>query len=266
LRTPVIKKERGGADFEGALKLHSESEIGEETRKNLFLSIYEGEFVVKTIYDEAEKRQAHYLRYQIFSQQLKWTKENPERMERDEYDEGAIFLGVFGKEKRLAAFLRLLPPEKPFMLEKVFSMLVGADHVIRHLDDTAEISRLCVASDARHGTISCSFGVNGITLLLYKGVYHWCMGNAIRYLYLVVEPKLLRFLKIKGYPCRSIGPTKIMPDGVSAVAAMMDWREFETLSAVRNPKMLEWFIQYQQPPFEQQSPPSAADLQLQIFA
>jgi len=246
--------------------LLSGSETRAESRNNLFLSFYEGEFIVKTIRDEMEKRQAYYLRYEIFSQRLKWTKGNQEMMERDEYDESAIFLGVFKKQERLVAYLRLLLPDKPFMLEKVFSMLVGTDHVIRHLDDTAEVSRLCVASGAKHDIIHCGFGVNSITLLLYKGVYHCCLSNAIRYIYLVVEPKLLRLLKIKGYPCRSIGPSKIMPDGVSAVAAMMDWREFETLSAVRNPKMLEWFIQYQQTPVEQQSPLPAVDLPHQVFA
>jgi N-acyl-L-homoserine lactone synthetase len=246
--------------------LLSGSETRAESRNNLFLSFYEGEFVVKIIYDKIEKFQAHCLRYEVFCQELKWTPENQEMMERDEYDESAIFLGVFKKQERLVAYLRLLLPDKPFMLEKVFSMLVEADHVIRHLDDTAEVSRLCVTSDAKHDIIHCGFGVNSITLLLYKGVYHWCLSNAIRYIYLVVEPKLLRLLKIKGYPCRSIGPSKIMPDGVSAVAAMMDWREFETLNAVKNPKMLEWFIQHQQAPFEQQSPLPAVDLLHQVFA
>jgi hypothetical protein len=33
-----------------------------------------------------------------------------------------------------------------------------------------------------------------------------------------------------------------MPDGVVAVAVIMDWKEFETLNTQKRPDMLKWFI------------------------
>lgn len=42
-----------------------------------------------------------------------------------------------------------------------------------------------------------------------------------------------------------IGCPKTMPDGVTAMAVIMDWREFEISSSVKRPKMMRWFTQYQ---------------------
>lgn len=131
------------------------------------------------------------------------------------------------------------------MLEREFLSLVGIKHEIRKEYDTVEVSRLCVAPEARSNVVSINFGIHRISMLLYKGVYHWCIRNNIRYLYLVVEYKIYRLLKAKGFPCKRIGEPQTMPDGVTAVATIMDWREFESLNTVKRPDMLRWFTQYQ---------------------
>ena len=131
------------------------------------------------------------------------------------------------------------------MLEKAFLSLVGPWHRIRKEDDTVEVSRLCVAPEMRESKISGNFGIHSISMLLYKGIYHWCIQSNIRYLYLVVELKIYRLLRAKGFPCKFIGEPRLMPDKVMAVAAMMDWREFTIFNAAKRPKMLRWFTQYQ---------------------
>ncbi len=152
------------------------------------------------------------------------------------------------------------------MLENEFLSLVAPEHEIRKESDTVEVSRLCVAPEARNANIRGNFGMHGISMLLYKGVYHWCIDNDIRYLYLVVEHKVLRLLCAKGFPCNLIGEPKIMPDGVAAVAALMDWREFERLNAARRPAMLRWFTQDRSTPVEARSLQPESCLQHQAFA
>ena len=142
------------------------------------------------------------------------------------------------KKGRLLAFIRLILPQTTFMLEREFSLLVGAEHKIRKEDDTVEVSRLCIAPEARDYAVSGSFGSQSLSMLLYKGVYHWCDRWNIRHLYLVVEQKIYRLLHLKGFPCKIIGKPITMPDGVIAVAATMDWREFKILNEIKRPQIL----------------------------
>lgn len=207
--------------------------------------IKEGGFIVKTMEDEGDKIQAYRLRHKIFCEDLEWAPKTDDRLEIDAYDSHAVFFGVFDAENGLSAFLRLILPEMPFMLEKEFISMVGPEHKIKKEKDTVEVSRLCVAPEARSNRITGNFGAHSISMLLYKGVYHWCLRHNIRYLYLVVEHKIFRLLQAKGYPCKLLGEPVLMPDGVIAVAAIVDWRVFESLNMSRKPGMFRWFTQYQ---------------------
>lgn len=227
--------------------------------------IQEGGFIVKTMEDEGDKNQAYRLRHEIFSEELRWVPETDDGLEIDVYDNNAVSFGVFDAGNRLSAFLRLILPGMPFMLEKEFIAMVGPEHKIRKEKDTVEVSRLCVAPFARSNRVTGNFGAHNISMLLYKGVYHWCLTHNIRYLYLVVERKIFRLLQAKGYPCRLTGAPVLMPDGVMAVAAIMDWREFEALNVSRKPEMFNWFIQYQSAHAQGQLQRHEACLQHQAF-
>jgi acyl homoserine lactone synthase len=201
---------------------------------NLPVFIHEQGFIVKNLTTDRERTNAYYLRHEVFCQELGWVPQRENTQERDGYDHRAIFLGVYDRRGKLLAFLRLIMPQTAFMLEREFSLLVSPEHKIRKEDDTVEVSRLCVAPEARNYKFSGNFGSQRISMLLYKGVYHWCIGRNIRYLYLVVEQKIYKLLRLKGFPCKSIGQPKTMPDGVIAVAASMDWREFEILNEIKS--------------------------------
>jgi len=228
--------------------------------------IQEESLIVKNLMNEEEKIQAYHLRHRVFCQELGWVPQSEDVLEIDKYDDGAIFFGIFDKQNKLLAFLRLIVPEGPFMLEKEFSSLIEINHKIRKEYDTVEVSRLCIAPEARNEIISSNLGIHNISMLLYKGVYHWCIRNNIRYLYLVVEYKIYRLLKAKGFPCKPIGEPQTMHDGVIAVAAMMDWKEFEMLNAVKRPRMLRWFNQYQSIPAQRLLKQPNFSLQRQAFA
>jgi len=207
--------------------------------------IREGGFIVRNLIHEREKIQAYHLRYRIFCQELRWVTEREGLLETDDYDNHAVSFGVLDGKGRLSAYLRLILPEKPFMLEREFLPLVGPEQRIKRESDRAEISRLCVAPEARNAKVGAGAGSYGISMFLFKGVYHWCIKNGIRYLYAVSEEKVYRLFCAKGFPYRLIGSPTTMPDGVTAVAVIMDWREFEGLNAAKRPEMLRWFTRYQ---------------------
>lgn len=224
----------------------------------LSLLIHDGGFIVKTLTDEKGKFQAYRLRHRIFAQELQWIPQREDGLERDDYDKNAVHFGVFNEHKKLLAYLRLIMPDKYFMIEREFISLVGPEHKIRKERDTVEISRLCVSPEEGNNKIFCNFGVYNASIFLFKGVYQWCIRNNIRYLYAVAEQKVYRLFCTKGFPYKLIGKPKIMQDGVIAVAVIMDWKEFEGLNIIKRPKLVNWFTQCQSTPVQwQQQQPAA---------
>ncbi len=211
---------------------------------DLSILIREGSFTVTNLTNEDEILQSYSLRHRIFCEELKWVPPSKDLLETDKYDNAAVLFGVFDEHNKLIAYLRLILSDRTYMLENEFSFLVQSDHKIRKETDTAEVSRLCMSPEARTDFVSGNFGMHSISMLLYKGLYHWCAQNNIRYIYLVVEYRLIRLLRTKGFPCRIIGQPVIMPDGIIAVAGVMDWRDFESINSVKRPTMLGWFSQY----------------------
>jgi N-acyl-L-homoserine lactone synthetase len=209
------------------------------------ISIREGELVLRTLSRKSDMEKAFRLRHRIFSEELRWVAPSSDAQERDDYDNGAVFFGVFDRHNRLMAFLRLIRSENTFMLEGEFPYLLGKEVVLRKGKDAAEISRLCVDPEARTNRISGNFGVHYVSMLLYKGVYQCCLRIGIRYLYLVVDRKIYRLLCAKGFPCVALKEPKEMEDGVLAIAAVLDWRDFEVSCLRRRPEMLRWFTRCQ---------------------
>lgn len=226
----------------------------------------EGPYFVKNITSHKEKTMAHRLRHKVFSQELGWVPQTSNSLEIDAYDEKAVFFGVFDEYQNLKAFLRIVTPRNTFMMEKEFPYLLKQNYEVRKENDTVEISRLCVAPEARTEKSSGNFGVHSVSMMLYKGVYHWCLKNSVRYLYLVVEEKVYRLLCARGFPCKLVGDPKVMPDGVVAVAAMLDWREFEDISMIKRPKMFAWFKQNQSSLLPRQLPQHEVGLPHQVLS
>lgn len=206
--------------------------------------IREGNLHVKTITTNTDTLKIQRLRHQVFAQELGWVQQNEQKLEMDEYDEGAISFGVFDSNDNLKACLRVVTSDRPFMLEKDFPFLLSAASRVRKEQDTVEVSRLCVAQEARSETFSGNFGVHTASMLLYKGVYRWCLKNRKQYIYLVVEQKVFRLLCAKGFPCKLVGEPVVMPDGVVAVAAILNWREFEHKNSGKRSNVLQWFSPY----------------------
>jgi len=210
--------------------------------------IEEGEDVVKSLLDFQEMTAAYQLRHQVFCRELGWVPAQEGGLEIDEYDRFAIPFGILDRQGGVKGYLRAVRGDQGFMIEREFSQMVDKSHPIRKVADTVEISRLCVVPGER-GRPS---GEYPVFMVLTKGLYRWCLQNGVRYLYLVVEQRVHRLLSASGLPSRLIGEPQVMPDGVTALAALLDWREFETMNALKRPRLLEWFSEGQSIPRRRQ--------------
>src|SRR5208282_6517041 len=65
--------------------------------------------------------------------------------------------------------------------------------------------------------------------------------SPVRYLYAVIAQQLFRLTRARGFPCNPVGAFTDMPGGVTAVAVIMDWRDFEKRNALKKRTMLAWF-------------------------
>jgi N-acyl-L-homoserine lactone synthetase len=83
-----------------------------------------------------------------------------------------------------------------------------------------ECSRLAV--DRRFRAREALRGFN-VTDLVVKGVYRCCLAHGHRHLAIVVSTTVLKYLCSRGIPCVAAGEPVTMPDGVQAVAALLDW-------------------------------------------
>ncbi len=219
----------------------------------------------RTIHKVEEICQAYRLRHEIFAEALQWVPRRQSKLEMDDYDIHAQHFGVFDKGE-LLCYLRLITPGKPFMIEKEFNGLISKDHLIRKHDDTCEISRLCISWHARTNKIPIGTDTYSTSIILFKNVYHWCRMNCIRYLYIVVGHKVLRMLNIMGVPCKPVGTERLMPDGIIAVAAIIDWRDIETKNAIRKPAAFQWLSEIQSDPTKLPPQPRESYLRPQVSA
>jgi len=209
-------------------------------RRYLSIGFFEQNFLVKNLTCLDERENAYRLRHEIFVNELKWVAPQASGLEIDIYDDDRMVpLGVFDQNRRLIAHLRITLPQRTFMMEREFTALIETP--IGKTNRTVEISRVCTEAETRAMKILTPHGNMHVSMLLYKGLYCWCCKNFISDMCMVIEKKLFRLLRMSGFPCRIMGKTIIMPDGVSAVAVRINWREFESINQSSKPQLLAWF-------------------------
>jgi acyl homoserine lactone synthase len=215
------------------------------------IMIQEAGFVVKTLVSDDERIQAYRLRHRVFSEGLGWVPRSETLLEIDEYDGYTVPIGIFDQQHALVACMRLALPGAPFMIEREFSSLISPWHKVKKEADATEVSRSCVAPEARKLSVCGTFGTYRLSMLGFKGIYHWCCMNNIRYVYIVVEGKLYRMLRAQGFQSQLVGAPVAMPDGCVAMAAIFDLKELLSVTTVNRPEFWKWFILYQSDRFEE---------------
>ncbi len=211
--------------------------------KFLDVEFYEQDYKITTTLDFAEKKKAYRLRHDVFADELKWVNPQTGDYDVDVYDtEDMVYVSVYDPSGKVIAHLRITRPDKTFMMEEVFAMLLEKKPILK-TKESIEVSRVCTDIETRSLKISTSCGETPVSLLLYKGLFLWCESNAIRKMFMVVEKKLYRLLRMTGFPCKMLGE-RTMPDGVSAVALYIDWREFKLINMEKRKDFYNWFSSY----------------------
>ncbi len=195
----------------------------------------EGECTIRIIQTREERDQAFQLRHAVYCQQLGWVPACPDGRERDRYDPGSTTLGVFADHGQLLGLVRLIPPDRPFMLEDDFRALLPPGYRLHKGPDAAEITRLTTLARGMR-----SPGAAPVASLLYKAIYRWsCAGN-VRFLYIVVETRFFERLRRRGLPCIALGPPYRFGAGPPVVAARLDRALFERLADAHPIPFCHW--------------------------
>lgn len=196
-------------------------------------------FSVKTLESVKERYDAYRLRKKIFCDDLHWVACQNEEIETDGYDAHAILIGAMDWSDKLVGVIRIIPAQLPMMIEKEFISLIAAPNQIRKTCNAIELSRLGVSKSIKPRQ---RFQVSNA---LCKTAYHWCAIHSVRFVYMVIEQKMLRNINLMGYLCKRIGPVLTMQGGYKTFAAILD------LSATDSPK--RWSLPAQ---FSEQSKPN----------
>jgi len=177
------------------------------------------------------------LRAKVFCQELKWVGKSNTRVEIDEFDRVSEHLGIINPVGNIVGTIRFTSNDNAWMMEKYFPELLPENFDRMKGKHSVEVSRMAVSQSARviHNTDG-----RGIAELLYKGIFNYCESRSISYIYIVVSTTVLRHLKMHRMPAQTIGPKVIMPDGVEAVAAVIDWTKLFQSANARDKVFLDW--------------------------
>ncbi len=169
------------------------------------------------------------LRHSYFVQQRGWVASDDETpgLERDDYDDHALHLGVWDGDG-LAAYLRVLPydSEVGFMIDHELSCVLSEEtRLALPREGAVELSRLVVRSDVPPRYNAPQF--HPVELLLRR-LYHLSLERDFRSYCIVVEQGWMRpFARRFGLPFKVIGTPHTFPDGTRTVAAMATREELE---------------------------------------
>jgi N-acyl-L-homoserine lactone synthetase len=181
------------------------------------VKIRKGNLLGHVLTNPQEIEAAQRLRHRVFVDSLRWVT-GCDGLEVDEYDDGAIVLGV-SDGRILRGTFRIVPPPRPFMLESVFKDLL-TDHSLVKTTETVEVSRLVVDP-----VMTNTQQKRRTALLLYYLLYTWMRKNRMRYCYLVSTHKLMVSLRrIYDVPVETLGRTALTGERDSYQAAVIDMK------------------------------------------
>jgi N-acyl-L-homoserine lactone synthetase len=155
-------------------------------------------------------------------------------LDHDEFDEQAAHIVVVDRSGQVQGAVRLSHCRIPWMLDSIFSDIVPRYRVLKQWD-TMEASRWVVSKQARSSSVRLRNG-RGLSELICKGVYNYCLLHGVRYLYTVTSTAVHRHLSRIGVPSLKLAEPTTMLDGVSTLAAKVDWAD-----VARNENLRRWY-------------------------
>lgn len=178
------------------------------------------------------------LRYRYFVEEKGWVSAScvDSALESDGYDALAIHLAC-SDEQGVCAYLRALPPQQPWMLDREFAELLTPEArcaLPRH--NALELSRLVVRGD-----VAATADPHPIEHLL-KALYAFARHHSYDTFYFVVEAVWpLAFRRRFGLPFEIIGQPYCFPDGTKTVLAKASLSQMEAAMQQRDGEKLGWY-------------------------
>lgn len=177
------------------------------------------------------------LRASVFCHELKWVGNNDTEFEVDEFDKKSSHIGIIDSREDVVGTLRLTSHENYWFMEKYFTNLLPGNFQKMKLPSSIEATRLAVDNGLRAQPIKDQ---KGIVDLLYKGAFCYCQTHEISHIYIIASISILKFMRLHRMPVRAIGEITTMPDGIEAVAAVIDWGALFHSNNLKDKKFLEW--------------------------
>jgi len=195
----------------------------------------EGDWIVKSLEDSDDLKEAYRLRHSVFSKALKWVPSSQDKMEVDAYDSWASMIGVFNENGYLIALTRVIQAPDPFMLQAEFQACLLPGYIVNKESSTAEVSRFAVVPKLPKGLSRHAL------LVTLKGLYQWFLSREIKTCYMVIERRFFNALRAIGIPCEPISRLiALPPGGVESVATVLDLGRFRLEGRKRCPELLAW--------------------------
>lgn len=148
-------------------------------------------------------RNMYRLRYKVFCQRLKWEVQDFGELEIDEFDyRNPEYIIAKDQIENVVGCWRLIPTTEKYMLEEVFSFLLG-DMPLPKDENIWELSRFAVV-DSHTNDQKLSLA----SILMIKQVIDFALKNNITSYLAVTSIGVERLLKSVGIPMKRIGLKK----------------------------------------------------------
>lgn len=186
-----------------------------------------------------ELLESYRLRARVFCNELRWTP-SQQGIDIDAFDSVAEHVVVNGPDGRVCATARMILGSQRWMLDDVFPELVPAGFSPEWKLRSAEVSRFAVDQEYR-----CrKSGPWMLADVLMKGLYLGCRESSVECIQMITSTSMRRFLLSRGYPIRTIGPEKRMPDGVTAVMCLIRWSDLHLATRANARRLSRWLFEH----------------------
>lgn len=177
----------------------------------------------------------HRLRYRVFKERLGWDVPADDGLERDEFDElDPVYFLAFDRANRLVGTWRMLPTTGPYMLQKIFPMLLGSEPAPSQ-PNIWEGSRFAV--DCEYEGKPGLASVSRTTGEIFCAVVEFCCESGIDEVVTVYDARIARLLPRIG--CRPKWRSRILRIGSTpTMAGRFDATE-EVLAEIRSANRIQ---------------------------
>jgi molybdopterin/thiamine biosynthesis adenylyltransferase/N-acyl-L-homoserine lactone synthetase len=209
-----------------------------KSNKTVSLSFEDKGFTARILnpHDSNDRKLFEEFRYTYWVEEFKFLSNriNPDKRERDRYDDHAVHFGVFDERHNLVGYARfILPGEHGLQVQIEFKNLLKPHHEFpSNLKRSVESSRLIVPR-------GLSTNRRYVSQLIYKLKYQYMKKCGFRYWYHISEMKLIRALKRQMYPFKIVGECKDYQNGV-CYPAVMDLEEVDPILIKKAPEYYRW--------------------------